>query len=364
MTAHHVPGIPGPIALLGSGETTTTGRRVLAGLLRNCAEPRSLAVLDSPAGFQPNHLRVAGKLAEFITEKLVEWHPYPKVIETRPDMLGTPAGDAALHIIQQARGIVAGPGSPTYMVRQLADTPYLSAIRQAHQAGAALFFASAAAIAMAAYSLPVYEIFKVGADATWLPGLDLLGPLGMRLAIMPHWNNNEGGAELDTSHCFMGLQRFTALRAQLPADVTILGIDEHTACVLDFATQTVTVDGKGGVQIIQGDQVRDFKAGAAFPLALLGADPDAFAQAGEDAVPLTTVVAPQIAVAEPAPPAVPTIPPALIATLLELRTALRGAKQWAFADQVREALIAAGVVVEDTPQGPRWHMDEATVPGA
>lgn len=358
MTAPHLQVTPGPIAFLGSGETTATGRRVLSSLLRQCEEPRTLAVLDTPAGFQPNHLRVSGKLAEFITEKLAEFHPQPRVIETLSAQLGTPAGDASLQAIRSARCIVAGPGSPSYMVSELADSPYLAALRQAHQAGAALFFASAAAIAMAAYSLPVYEIFKVGAAPTWLAGLDLLGSLGMRLAIMPHWNNNEGGAELDTSRCFMGQQRFAILRGQLPTDVTILGIDEHTACMLDFATQTATVDGKGGTHIIRGTQVCDFEAGATFPLALLGADPAAFAHARatdilmsppEDAAPF--------AGADPIPPVGASIPPSLIDTLLAIRTMLRGAKQWAFADQLRDALIAARVVVEDTPEGPHWHME-------
>ena len=45
---------------------------------------------------------------------------------------------------------------------------------------------------------------------------------------------------------------------------------------------------------------------------------------------------------------------ALVALALEQRTAARDRKDWAAADAVRDQLKQAGVVVEDTPHGPRW----------
>ena len=44
----------------------------------------------------------------------------------------------------------------------------------------------------------------------------------------------------------------------------------------------------------------------------------------------------------------------LVRALLDQRTAARAAKDFAAADAVRDQLAAAGVDVEDTPQGPRW----------
>jgi cysteinyl-tRNA synthetase len=44
----------------------------------------------------------------------------------------------------------------------------------------------------------------------------------------------------------------------------------------------------------------------------------------------------------------------LVALALEQRTAARARKDWAAADVVRDQLKQAGVVVEDTPAGPRW----------
>jgi cysteinyl-tRNA synthetase len=45
---------------------------------------------------------------------------------------------------------------------------------------------------------------------------------------------------------------------------------------------------------------------------------------------------------------------ALVALALDQRTAARARKDWAAADAVRDQLKQAGVVVEDTPHGPRW----------
>jgi cysteinyl-tRNA synthetase len=45
---------------------------------------------------------------------------------------------------------------------------------------------------------------------------------------------------------------------------------------------------------------------------------------------------------------------ALVALALEQRQQARGRKDWAAADAVRDQLKSAGVVVEDTPHGPRW----------
>ena len=47
----------------------------------------------------------------------------------------------------------------------------------------------------------------------------------------------------------------------------------------------------------------------------------------------------------------------LVALALEQRAAARSRKDWAAADAVRDQLKQAGVVVEDTPHGPRWTIE-------
>jgi cysteinyl-tRNA synthetase len=48
----------------------------------------------------------------------------------------------------------------------------------------------------------------------------------------------------------------------------------------------------------------------------------------------------------------------LVQLALEERQAARARRDYAAADAVRDRLAAAGVVVEDTPQGPRWALAE------
>ncbi|WP_139977552.1 cysteine--tRNA ligase [Nocardioides litoris] len=49
---------------------------------------------------------------------------------------------------------------------------------------------------------------------------------------------------------------------------------------------------------------------------------------------------------------------ALVAGLLEQRAEARAAKDFARADAIRDQIKAAGIVVEDTPAGPRWSVDD------
>jgi cysteinyl-tRNA synthetase len=49
---------------------------------------------------------------------------------------------------------------------------------------------------------------------------------------------------------------------------------------------------------------------------------------------------------------------ALVQVALEQRTAARARKDFAAADAIRDQLAEAGVIVEDTPSGPRWTLKD------
>ena len=104
--------------------------------------------------------------------------------------------------------------------------------------------ASAAALTLGRYTIPVYEIYKVGEAPRWLDGLDLLTPLGLPVAVVPHYDNAEGGNH-DTRFCYLGERRLRVLEAELPPDVFILGVDGHTALVLDLDAGSASVLGSG-----------------------------------------------------------------------------------------------------------------------
>jgi hypothetical protein len=120
-------------------------------------------------------------------------------------------------------------------------------------------------------ALPVYEVYKVGEEPRWLPGLDVLAGVGIHAAVVPHFNNAEGGTH-DTRYCYMGLRRIRILEEQLPEGVDILGVDEHTACIFDLDAATVTVRGRGAVTLRRLGMERRFEAGTTLPIAAFGAD--------------------------------------------------------------------------------------------
>lgn len=265
------PTTHGRIVLFGSGETARVGRRVHELLLAAYKAPVPIAVIETPAGFQPNSAVLAEKVKAFFEHSLQNFKPQITVVPARQRGDGPHGTDepSLLGGVESASYVFAGAGSPTYAARHLADSALWRTVAGQLERGSTLALASAMALAVSKHTLPVYEIFKVGEELSWTAGLDLFGSLGLELAIVPHWNNNEGGAELDTSRCYMGAVRFQALRAMLPASTVILAIDEHTACVIDLGRDEARVHGAGTVSVLRGDEVHTFAADATFPISLL-----------------------------------------------------------------------------------------------
>jgi len=257
---------PGPVVLFGSGETSASGRKVFDRALRKLQQAPRLTLLETPAGFELNSARVIGRVADFIGHRLQNYAPQLRVVPARKR--GTdysPDDPEVVAPLLESDLIFMGPGSPSYAVRQLKDSLAWYYLLARHRLGATLVLASAATIAISAFALPVYEIYKVGEDLHWKEGLDFFGPYGLPLVFIPHWNNQEGGEELDTSRCFMGRARFAALMEMLPADLTVVGIDEHTALIMDPQGGECHVVGAGGVTLIHtgpghGDEAFDLHA--------------------------------------------------------------------------------------------------------
>ncbi|MBS1195997.1 MAG: hypothetical protein H6R33_717, partial [Actinobacteria bacterium] len=270
--------------------------------------------------------------------------------------------------------------------------------------GGALTMASAASVTLGRFSLPVYEIYKVGADPHWLDGLDVLGSQGIPAVVVPHWNNAEGGTH-DTSHCWLGARRFEALAARLPPGMVILGIDEHTAAVLDFATGRLDVAGKGTVTRLAAGEVLVLGPGDTMPLADLAAGPgapdtpvgggeaaapspegaaafeQAFAAAlsrgdahaaldailsledahqGWEAAPAAAAHDSLRAMVTRFAAATSSLSPGeaaragAVEALLQVRTRARDAGRWGDADAIRQALRLLAVELHDTPDGTVW----------
>jgi hypothetical protein len=235
------------LAIMGSGETTPTMAKPHRELFERLGPgPVPAVLIDTPYGFQANAQDVSARAVAYFRETVGRKVEVASLLRT--EGASPVALEAALALVGEARWVFTGPGSPTYALRQWRPTvlPRLLADKLAH--GGCLVFSSAAALTLGRWTVPVYEVYKVGADPVWVQGLDLLSPLGLNVAVIPHFDNAEGGTH-DTRYCYLGEPRLRILEAQMPADAWVLGVDEHTVCVLDFETGTATVAGLGHVTV-------------------------------------------------------------------------------------------------------------------
>lgn len=338
------------IAFLGSGETSLAGGRIFEHLARQINEPLRIAVLETPAGFELNSPQVAGRVADFLKTRLANYKPQVDVIPARKK--GTPYSPddpETCAPLLRANLIFMGPGSPTYAIRQLKDSLAWDLLRARHRQGAALVFASAATIAVGKVGLPVYEIYKVGQDVHTVPGLGIFDDFGVPLSFIPHWNNTDGGQDVDTSRCFMGRERFDEWCSQLPGDHTTLGLDEHTGIVFDFQKRECQVMGVSSVSLVRACNPAIYPSGSTIPLEEIGRFqiPD----------PLSKGISPvawEMAVHAPPPASVmEESPPPEVIALTEARQAARARKDWAAADDYRRQILSLGWTVQDTPEWPK-----------
>jgi cyanophycinase-like exopeptidase len=256
----------GILVLMGSGELTATMVEIHKMLLARFGAKSCAVFLDTPAGFQLNADQISANAVEYFRKRVGS----DMAVASYKSHTSTTEIDAALAFqrLRQADYIMMGPGSPTYTVNQLLPSPIPKIFIDHVLKGGCLVAASAAALTMGRFTLPVYEIYKVGAGLHWVEGLDTLGSLGLDLVVIPHWNNAEGGTH-DTSRCFMGKSRYEKLLTKLPDALPILGLDEHTACIIDLAADTFDIHGIGSATFIYNDETRVFSAGKTYPLGAL-----------------------------------------------------------------------------------------------
>jgi hypothetical protein len=332
----------GRVAFLGSGETSLAGGRIFEALARLLPTPLRIAILETPAGFELNSAQVAGRVGDFLKSRLQNYDPVVDVVPAR--RLDSANDPQIIKPLLHADMIFMGPGSPTYTIRHLKDTLAWDIIRARQRVGATLVFASAATISVGAHALPVYEIYKVGEDVHTVAGLNLFHDFGLHLSFIPHWNNAEGGADLDTSRCFVGMERFGQWHDLLSNEDTVIGLDEHTGVIMDLETGLCEVHGVSSVSIVRGRSVEMHASGAKFQLKTAGNFrlPDT----PELNIPLNVW---GLVMAQP--PLIPDTPPGDVIALAEKRLVARAEKNWAESDRLRDEISAHGWSVQDGRDG-------------
>ena len=262
--------LPRILTIMGSGETAPTmvsTHRKLTALL---PKPVKAVLLDTPYGFQENAPELATRAVEYFRTSvnvditvagLVRLHDTH--IAADPVQV-----ERGLRAVADADYLFAGPGSPTYALRQWSGSTIANSIAHKLTNGGIVTFASAAALTLGKATVPVYEVYKVGQDVQRLDGLDILSAIGINAAVIPHYDNAEG-ANHDTRFCYLGETRLIMFEAMLDSDTYVLGVDEHTGLVVDIDAESADVVGNGTVTLRLRNQSFTYPTGSNIPLSVL-----------------------------------------------------------------------------------------------
>lgn len=381
---------------MGSGETSPTmvtpHQQILSSIGK--LDRLKLTILDTPFGFQENADDLTEKLIDFFTQSV---GATPKAISLRNKSISGAALGEAVNSIRESDWLFAGPGSPSYALKvwhELGVSPHFDEVL----VDGTVVLASAAALTAGSHTIPVYEMYKVGEDPHWLPGLNLIERhTGMPAAIIPHYDNADG-ANHDTRFCYIGEQRLRVMESLLPPEVFIIGVDEHTGIRFDLDERIAFVFGRGAMTIRHHGESWTVSSGesATFeeiishtgstivlgePAPLFKVDPhkvEELLDAGKvsDAVDallnldeLDRDTETRAAVhslvtrlghiaASPKVDIMSVVGP-YIDALLQARQAARAGGRWDDADAIRDQLMEMKVTIQDTKDGSSWEIESS-----
>ncbi|GDX15125.1 hypothetical protein LBMAG03_12240 [Actinomycetes bacterium] len=261
--------LPRILAIMGSGETAPTMVSTHRRLTSLLPSPVRAVVLDTPYGFQENAPELAQRAVDYFATSVNVDLRIAGLTRMQTNDHGESADavtiEKGLRMIDDADYVFAGPGSPTYSLRQWNNTPLRAMLIQKLTSGGVVTFASAAALTLGRRTVPVYEIYKAGVDPYWLEGLDILGEFGIRATVIPHFDNAEGGHH-DTRFCYLGERRLQILERHFDDDEFVIGVDEHTGLVIDFDREVAEVVGNSTVTLRKNSQQRTWGKGDSIPL--------------------------------------------------------------------------------------------------
>ncbi|MDP3984748.1 MAG: hypothetical protein Q8Q52_07090 [Acidimicrobiia bacterium] len=359
----------GRVMIIGSGELGPSMVPVFRSLNAE-VDPSRVVVLDGSYRFQANGDELSEKIVDHLARS-VGWRAE----------VATSAGSDPIDLavkIAAADLVFAGPGSPTYALRQWNHPPVIEALVSVVEAGGTLVMASAAALTLGVKALPIYEIYKAGEEPRWIDGLDVLGRLGLEAVVIPHWNNREGGTH-DTSHCFMGQARFAMLERMLAPSTTVIGVDEHTAMTIEAASGARRVEGAGSITIrlagsdlplsadqsprIVGHPTRTGEDASAPPGDAIddaAAMVSAIVEAADDPHRLAEITA---GFQESQDEKLKEAMADYVGLVVELREEARAEGRYGDADAIRQRLAGLGVSLSDTPEGTTWIFTDSGLVG-
>ena len=321
------------LTLFGSGETSPhmakNYRHIIDGLDYSLLNN---VLLDTPFGFQENNMILSEKIQDYFSSKInLELKNLKFINEESYDV-------EREALLSRADFIFSGPGSPTYASKIWLKHNLGNVLKEKLKTGIVMAFASAAALTLGRYVIPVYEIYKVGNMDGLHDGLNVLDFLGKDTIIVPHFNNQEGG-DHDTSYCFIGKKRFDNLVKGL--DVIAIGIDEHTSLTFDLDKSIMGVRGLGNVYFLSKEGELRLKNGDEMEIKDINSN---YVARKEE------VTAEQLIEIDSIEDSIDVD----IERLIEIRSIARNSKMYEISDRIRDLLIIHGVEIEDKDGITSW----------
>jgi cyanophycinase len=236
--------IPGPVALVGSGEflrVMDDTDEALSDCLGGAAETR-VAVIPTASGLEEpeSPARWARMGLEHFTRLGAKVEAVP-ILNRRdahnPRMLAS---------LEAANFYYFSGGNPLHLIETMRDTPAWSIIARRHAEGAALAGCSAGAMAICGQTSR-FRGLREDERPAWTPALGVLP----RLIVVPHY---------DRIASFIGDEAAERLVRNVPAGAILLGIEEDTALTrVDAAGWRVM--GQRRVWVFNADEKAVYEAG-------------------------------------------------------------------------------------------------------
>jgi hypothetical protein len=149
--------------------------------------------------------------------------------------------------------------------------------------------------------------------------------------------------DLDTSRCFVGMERFAEWCGQVPIENTTIGLDEHTGIILDLERGTCEVSGVSSVSLVRECIPEMHPAGSTFDLKELGDI--------QNPQPIEKNIPAHVWDMVCNAPPLEEVPPDDVIALAEKRQQARASKQWDESDRLRTEIASRGWMVQDSKDG-------------
>ena len=206
------------------------------------ATPEPAAVLlDTPYGFQTNAHIVSDKAVAYFRDS-VGRHVTVAGLR-RTDTIERVELERALAHIGAADWLFTGPGSPSFALRQWRETP-VPTCWHGSSPSRALVFQRGRLDTRRRHRARVRDL-QGGRGPVLVGGPRPAVPLRAARGRHPPLRQHRGR---QPRHALLlpRLERLEQLEQELPADAFVLGVDEHTALLIDLDADEATILGRGG----------------------------------------------------------------------------------------------------------------------